>query len=263
MSVQGTYLEKIIAAKRASFDGRPAANVNRQRIEAEVASLPPCRDFEGALRQGLAPRVIAEFKRASPSEGVIRENADPRAIARSYAEAGAAAMSCLTDEHFQGSFDDLRAVRAAVDLPVLCKDFMLRPSQLLEARRQGADCILLIVAALEPPHLRDMVKEATALGLHILCETHTEHEIERALAAGARIIGVNNRDLHTFEVDVQRAIRLRKQVPKSFTFVAESGIRNRTEVQQLRAAEVDAILVGTHLMRAEDPGLALTDLTAV
>jgi indole-3-glycerol phosphate synthase len=263
MSLEGTYLEKIIAAKRATLEGRPGANVNRRRLEAEVASMSACRDFEGALRVGVAPRVIAEFKRASPSEGTIREHADPGAIAKAYADAGAAAMSCLTDPHFEGSFDDLRAVRSAVDLPVLCKDFMLRPSQLLEARRQGADCILLIVAALEPPTLRGMIKEAQALGLHILCETHDEREIERALAAGARMIGVNNRDLHTFEVDVNRAIRLRSCVPKSFTYVAESGIKTREEVQAIRAAGVDAILVGTTLMRAEDPGLALSDLMAL
>lgn len=263
MSVEGTYLEKIIAAKRASLDGQRGANVNRKRSDAEVAKMAPCRDFEAALRSGLAPRVIAEFKRASPSEGTIRENADPKAIAQAYAEAGASAMSCLTDSHFDGSFEDLKAVRRAVELPVLCKDFMLKPAQLFEARQQGADCILLIVAALEPPHLREMIKEAQALGLHILCETHDEREIDRALAAGARIIGVNNRDLHTFEVDIDRALRLRKHVPETFTYVAESGITTREQVQTLREAQVDAILVGTALMRAVDPGMALMDLMAL
>ena len=154
-------------------------------------------------------------------------------------------MSCLTDVHFQGSFDDLRAVREAVDLPVLCKDFMLRPAQLLEARRQGADCILLIVAALEPPHLRDMIKEAQALGLHILCETHTEHEIERALAAGAQIIGVNNRDLHTFEVDVQRAI--------------QQTIDAWPELLELAPEDVDPLVL-EDLMRLADRHNRITNL---
>ncbi len=264
MSVEGTYLEKIIAAKRAELEGgRRAQNRPRAQLEAELASMPPTRDFESALRQGPGPRAIAEFKRASPSEGKIREPADPVAIASAYAEAGAAAISCLTDRHFEGSLEDLQAVRRACELPVLRKDFLLRKEQLLESRLAGADAVLLICAALEPPHLRDMIKEAHALGLHVLCEAHTENEVERALAAGARIIGVNNRDLHSFEVDFERAIALRQAVPRRFTYVAESGIKRRDEVQRLREAGVDAILVGTHLMRAEDPGVALSDLLAM
>src|SRR5690606_11480282 len=174
------------------------------------------RDFEGALRIGPAPRAIAEFKRASPSEGTIREGADPVAIARSYAESGAAAISCLTDAHFNGSFEDLTAIRNAVDLPILCKDFILRPDQLIEARLAGADAALLIVTVLEPPLLRQLIKAADELGMGVLCETHTAREVERALAAGARVVGVNNRDLHTFEVDIERAASLRSSVPASF-----------------------------------------------
>lgn len=263
MSAQGTYLEKIVAAKRAALDRRLAANVPRAQLEARLAALPPCRDFEGALRTGPAPRAIAEFKRASPSEGVIREGAEPTIIARAYEEAGAAAISCLTDPHFKGSFDDLTAVRSAVDLPILCKDFILRADQLVEARLAGADAALLIVTVLEPPSLRQLIKAADELGMGVLCEAHTSHEVERALAAGARVVGVNNRDLHTFEVDIERAASLRASVPSSFTFVAESGIRSRDDVQRLREAGVDGVLVGTHLMKAEDPGLALSDLMAM
>jgi indole-3-glycerol phosphate synthase len=260
---KGTYLERILAVKRAELaahrKGRPGATSDRALAD-ELAALAPTRDLQAALRLGPAPRVIAEFKRASPSAGVIREDADPRDIVAQYAEAGAAAISVLTDQHFEGSMKDLRAARGAVSLPVLCKDFILERSQIAQARRAGADAVLLIAAALEPPHLRGLVEFAHMVGMQVLCEAHDEHEVDRALAAGARLIGVNSRDLHTFEVDLQRCVDLRKLVPKSFVYVAESGIRTHEDVAQLREAGVDAILVGTHLMAAEHPGDALREL---
>jgi indole-3-glycerol phosphate synthase len=261
MSVEGTYLEAIVAAKRAAIE-RPTL-ARRRDLESRMERVPPARDFEAALRRRPGPQCIAEFKRASPSEGVIRDDLPPAKVAQLYVDAGAAAISVLCDAHFHGGLDDLEEVHAAVEVPVLCKDFLLQPDQLVEARAYGADAALLIVACLEPPRLREMIREASELGMQVLCEAHTEHEIERALAAGARIIGVNNRDLHTFEVDVERSIQLRGRVPPSFTYVSESGLRSREDVQRMREAAVDAVLVGTHLMRAEDPGLALTDLMAM
>lgn len=261
MSTQGTYLDRIIAAKRESLAQARAANVTERELEAMLASLPPVRDFAGALHAGPAPQVIAEFKRASPSAGAIRPDADPRHVATLYVDAGAACISVLTDQHFQGSIDDLRRVRSAVSVPLLRKDFILQRSQIIEARREGADAVLLIVAALEPPRLRELMGFAGQMGLQVLCEAHDERELERALAAGARMIGVNNRDLHTFQVDVGRCIALRRLVPRDgFTYVAESGIQSREDIARLREAGVDACLVGTHLMAAEDPGLALMDL---
>lgn len=262
MAESGTYLDKIIAAKRAELAGGRTSYAVRD-LDKLLSGLPPARDFEAALRRGPAPMAIAEFKRASPSEGEIRADADPRAVAQAYVEAGAACISVLTDTHFRGSLDDLRAVRNAVPVPVLRKDFIIQPSQIIEARREGADAVLLIVAALEAPVLRELLGVAHDCGLQVLCEAHDEREVERAMAAGARIVGVNARDLQTFEVDLERTVALRSRVPRSFVYVAESGIRSRADVQRLREAGVDAILVGTHLMRAEDPGMALMDLLSI
>lgn len=261
-TTQGTYLDKIIAAKRAELAGARPGPGGRD-LESVLSGLPPARDFAAALKRGPAPAAIAEFKRASPSEGEIRPGADPGEIARSYVESGAACISVLTDRHFQGSLDDLRAVRNAVPVPIIRKDFIIQASQIVEARREGADAVLLIVAALEAPRLRELLGVAERCGLQVLCEAHDEREVERAMAAGAKIVGVNARDLRTFEVDLERTMRLRALVPASFVYVAESGIRSREDVQRLREAGVDAILVGTHLMRAEDPGMALMDLLAM
>jgi indole-3-glycerol phosphate synthase len=263
MSSEGTYLDKILAAKRAELEAGRPENLSLRQIEAELAHAPTPRDFWTALADGPKPRVIAEFKRRSPSEGALREQADPRAIAQAYQSAGAAAISVLTDRHFGGSFEDLRAVRGAVSLPILCKDFILGRTQLIQARREGADAVLLIVAALEPPHLRDLYQFARDIGLRVLMEAHDDREVERAMATGARIIGLNARDLNTFEVDLDRVIRHRLDVPRSFLYVGESGIKTRADVERLRAAAVDAILVGSVLMRAEDPAAKLTELMAV
>ena len=256
----GSYLDGILADKRAELKGSSGTDAE---LAARVARLPPPRDFAAALRDAHDVQVIAEFKRASPSEGPIRPDADPRAIAMQYVEAGAAAISVLTDRHFSGSFDDLQQVRRAVAVPLLCKDFILERRQVLWAREAGADAVLLIVAALEPPRLRNLLEFVHGLGMQALVEAHDAHEVDRALAAGAQIVGVNARDLRTFVVDLEVVVQLRKQVPRSFVFVGESGIQTRDDVRRLRAAEVDAILVGTQLMRADDPAAMLRELRRI
>lgn len=256
---EGTYLEQILAAKRSRLS-RERQSVTPRAVEDAIADLPPVRDFEAALRHGAAPRIIAEFKRASPSAGLLRGDADIGPIVQGYQHAGAAAVSVLCDEHFHGDLEDLQLARDRCDLPLLCKDFILERSQILEARRAGADAVLLIAAALPPPQLEPLVSFATSIGLGVLCEAHDEHEVDRAMSAGCRVVGVNARDLRTFEVDLERAIRLRRLVPRSFTYVAESGITGPDDLRRLRDAEVDAVLVGSLLMRADDPAAALREL---
>ncbi len=257
-----SYLERILAAKRADLAGR-RGNTTRQAAEVAMADLPTPLDFVAALAGGPGPRVIAEFKRASPVLGDIRADADPRHLAALFVDAGAACIAVLTDAHYKGCLDDLRAIRSAVSVPILCSDFILSRGQIDEARIAGADAITLIAAALEPPTLRDLVKYAEGLGLAVLCEAHTAHEIDRAMAAGARLIAATARDPATFEIDRQRPIELRPAVPEGFTYVAEGGIKTREDIARLREANVHAILVGTQLMSAEDPGIALSDLMAM
>jgi len=257
------FLDKILAAKRAELATvgamRSSALSDRELLELG-ARLPRPRDFIAALREGPRPAIIAEFKRASPSAGTLREDADPRHVATLYAAGGATCMSVLTDRHFGGSFEDLRTVRQTVTLPLLCKDFILEKTQIVEAKRVGADCVLLIAAALDPPQLRNLVQFAQQLDMQVLCETRTEHEVDRALASGARLIGVNARDLDTFELDPNRAAQLRKYVPPSFTYVAESGVKSIEDAIRLRDAGVDAILIGSYLMQAANPGETLRQL---
>ncbi len=258
---ESTHLDRILAAKRAELSTDRGSGVRSARqLEQSLVGLPDVRDFEGALRTGPSPRIIAEFKRASPSAGPIREDADPAEIVASYERAGAAAISVLTDKHFGGSLADLEAARAATSLPILRKDFILERSQILEARIAGADAVLLIAAALEPPVLKQLIDFARDVGLHVLCEAHDAHEVDRVMSAGARIVGVNNRDLETFEVDRAVALQQRARVPRSFTFVAESGIEAPEHLRQLREAGVDAALVGSLFMGAEDPGAALASV---
>jgi indole-3-glycerol phosphate synthase len=255
-----TYLDRILAAKRAQLAQHRRDRLTDRKIEDALTGLAPTRDFETALRQGMAPRVIAELKRASPSKGPIRADAPVVPIVRAYAEAGAAAISIVTDSHFGGDLEDLRQAREHSPVPLLCKDFMLEKGQLLDARRAGADAVLLIVAALQPPNLKQMVDFAHSIELQVLCEAHDDYEVDRAMSAGARIVGVNARDLRTFELDPELPLRLRRSVPRTFTFVAESGITTAQDLLRLRDAEVDAALVGTALMSADDPGQALRDL---
>jgi indole-3-glycerol phosphate synthase len=205
--------------------------------------------------------VIAEIKQASPSKGLLRADFDPPAIARSYLTGGATCLSVLTDgPFFKGSLDHLRAVRAAVELPLLRKDFLLDPYQVYEARAAGADCILLIVAALDDARLADLYAAAAELGLDALIEVHDEYELDRALALSPRLLGVNNRNLHTFETRLDTTVRLAGRVPRDCLLVAESGIHSAADVALIRGADVHAFLVGEAFMRAADPGARLAEL---
>jgi len=205
--------------------------------------------------------VIAEVKRASPSKGLIAEKFHPVRIAREYQRGGASAISCLTDEpFFRGHLEHLAAIREAVSLPLLRKDFILEEIQLEEARAFGADAVLLIVAALKPQRLLELIRAAKTLGLEALVEVHEEEELEIALTAGAEIIGINNRNLKTFEVDLGTTIRLAQKVPKGVPVVAESGIKGPEDLKLLKEANVRAALIGETLMRAEDKAAKLKEL---
>lgn len=256
-----SHLDRILSAKRAYLADHRSGQLSDRRVEDALAGLAPTRDFGEALRTGPGPRIIAEFKRASPSKGPIREDADVAEIVAGYAAAGAAAVSVLTDSHFAGSLDDLRRAREVSPVPLLCKDFILDRVQLLDARRAGADAALLIVAALPAPTLKQLIDFAHAIDLQVLCEAHDGQEVDRAMAAGAKIVGVNARDLRTFEIDRELHLALRDSVPRtSFTYVAESGVEGLDDLLRLRDGGVDAALVGTSLMSAADPPAALRGL---
>jgi indole-3-glycerol phosphate synthase len=255
-----TILDKIVASKRQEIAAARRARPDEQ-LRAELADAPPARNFFAALSAPGPIRLIAEVKRASPSKGVIRADFDPVAIALTYQRHGASCISVLTDgPFFQGSLDDLRRVRAAVDLPVLRKDFILDTYQLLEARAAGADAVLLIAECLDDCHLRKLHNEAVELGLTPLVELYDPDNLTRVFDAGATLIGVNNRDLRTFEVDLEHTIRLRARVPDQCVLVGESGIRARADVERLEAAGVDAMLVGETLMASPDIGAAVDAL---
>lgn len=252
-----SILEKILAVKRAEVAAAKRAVAD---IEARARAAPAPRDFVGALR-AKKPAVIAEIKRASPSKGLLRTNFDPAAIARSYEKAGAACMSVLTDrEFFQGSPEDLIKAKAACALPVLRKDFLIDPYQAFEARALGADCVLLIVACLEDAALRALEKVAHALGMAVLVEVHDAQELARALALETPLIGINNRNLSTFETRLETTLELLPRVPQDRIVVTESGILARADVARMRAAGVDTFLVGEAFMRADDPGKELRNL---
>ena len=256
-------LDRIIAHKKKEL-----ALLTRERPLAEVraraADAPASRDFAAALT-GPTVAVIAEIKRASPSAGVIRaHDFQPARIAADYEAAGAEALSVLTDEEFfRGSLEHLQEARAATSLPALRKDFVIDGYQLYESRAAGADAVLLIVAALEPDELRAFITLAGELGLTALVEVHDERELALALEAGVRIVGINNRNLTTFVVDLGVAERLAPMIPQDRLVVGESGVNTRADVERLAAAGVDAVLVGTALMRAESPRRVLRALTAV
>jgi indole-3-glycerol phosphate synthase len=260
--VPASFLGRIVATKRDEV-ARAKAEDPLERWQADLAALAPPRDFAAAIRRtpGDPIRVIAEVKKASPSKGLIRADFDPVAIALAYAGGGAAALSVLTDEtYFQGGLDDLDAVRGVVSLPVLRKDFTIDPYQVYETRRHGADAVLFIVAILEDGKLKDLMGLAASLGLAALVEVHTEAEMERALGAGARIVGINNRDLATFETSIETTERLLPAIPHGVVRISESGIDARAQVAALEAAGVDAVLVGESLMRQPDVGVALKAL---
>ena len=262
-----TILQRILARKRVEVAER-SARLPLRDLEARLADAPPTRGFGAALEAAIArggPAVIAEVKKASPSQGVIRADFDPAAIARSYAGGGAACLSVLTDvDFFQGDDAFLQQARAACVLPVLRKDFTVDDYQIVEARVLGADCILLIVAALDEARLHALTERAQALGMDVLLEAHDDGELARALAVPvngrAPLLGVNNRDLRSFEVSLDTTLRLRDWVPPGRRLVTESGIASVADVRRLRSAGVDAFLVGEAFMRAPDPGAALQRL---
>ncbi len=257
-----TFLERIVVAAREELAVRQA-QTPLVELHAKLSNAPPPRDFAAALRQaGGAARLIAEIKCASPSKGVLAETFDPVAQARAYAAGGAAAISVLTEPRFfLGALDHLRAVRAAVNVPVLRKDFILDPYQIYEARVAGADAVLLICALLDDHLLADLLALTQSLGLEALVEAHNADETRRAVALGASVIGVNSRDLRTFAVDTSLPRRLRALVPTDRVFVAESGVASVSDAAHARAWGADAILVGEALMRSGDP-VAFTRLLA-
>lgn len=253
-------LDDILARTRADLPARQAARPLAE-LEMVVRDLPPARDLWGALRQPGRVTALAEFKRRSPSAGWIREGAAVGEVVTGYVGGGAAALSVLTDEpFFGGTLEDLRRARAAVSVPLLRKDFVVDEYQIAEARAAGADAVLLIVAALDPPTLRLLFAACARWGVQALVETHDAVEVARAVELGARIIGVNHRDLRTFTMDRELAIRLRAQIPADRVLVAESGIRDAADVQRMGAHRIDAVLVGETLMRAPHPGAALANL---
>jgi indole-3-glycerol phosphate synthase len=249
-------LDEIVEHKRREVAERKRMRpLNELRADAE-----PPRDFTAALqRPGLS--VIAEFKRRSPSKGALRETADATEIATAYAASGAAALSILTDQEFFGGDDsDLQAARAAVELPTIRKDFTIDEYQIHEARAIGADAVLLIVRILTNDEIRSLVKISSDLGMAALVETHTGQELDRALHCGAKIIGVNSRDLDTFEVNVDKTLEMKRQIPSYCVAVAESGIHTRADVEGVATAGYDGMLVGEALMRADNPGRKLAEL---
>jgi indole-3-glycerol phosphate synthase len=252
-------LQRIVETKRKEIEAlRRQAAVWAQR----AAEAPPTRDFHGVLADPSGLSLIAEVKRRSPGAGAIRPELDPVALAERYAAGGARALSILTDaSYFQGSLDDLSRVREAVALPCLRKDFILDPVQVHEARASGADAILLIVRILDDASLRDLRLLAEELGMAVLVEAHDGEEVERAVASGARILGINNRDLATFSTDLQVTLDLLGAVPPGVVLVSESGIRTGEDALRLAAEGVDAVLVGEALVRASDPEALARDLS--
>ncbi len=256
-------LDKIVAVKRQEI----AAALTRKSlavVRADAESRVLTRDFVGAIKAKIAagkPAVIAEIKKASPSKGVLREDFIPADIAQSYAEGGAACLSVLTDVHFfQGEVDYLKQARASCQLPVLRKDFMVDPYQIYESRSMGADCILLIAACLDDAQMKDLEAIAHSLDMAVLVEVHDGAELERALKLKTPLVGINNRNLKTFEVSLDTTLALRASVPSDRILVTESGIQTRDDVLRMGAAGVNAFLVGEAFMRAPEPGEALAAL---
>jgi indole-3-glycerol phosphate synthase len=250
-----TYLDRILAAHRARAAGDDRAMAPLV-AEARAQSLP--RGFAAALRDAEGLAVIAEVKRRSPSKGDLAADLDPAALAQAYEQGGATCLSVLTDaEFFGGSPDDLRAARAATRLPVLRKDFTVSPADVCDARIMGADAVLLIAAALDDDELADLHTLALDIGLDALVEVHDEAELDRALAAGAHLVGVNQRDLVTFEVDDERAVRVGAAIPPTVVRVAESGVRGPDDAAALADAGFDAVLVGELLVTSGDPAAAV------
>jgi indole-3-glycerol phosphate synthase len=253
-------LERIVAAKRQEII-RHKAYMPARDLEARLLNAAPVRDFHVSLSRGPGLGIIAEVKKASPSAGVLRADFDPVAIAQIYERNGARAVSVLTDEpFFQGKLEYLSAIRRAVELPLLRKDFILDSYQILEARVAGADAVLLIAEILPGAELARLVKEIEARGMQALVELYDQENLPRVLDAGAKLIGVNNRDLRTFVTRLEHTIDLAPRLPPDAFLVSESGIRTRTDIERLQAAGVKAVLIGETLMRADDIGTKLREL---
>lgn len=262
MSGMPSILQKILQTKAEEIASKQLTQ-NMAAVSSMAADMPPARDFAGRLGElaGAGIAVIAEVKKASPSAGIIRENFQPDQIAHSYEAAGAACLSVLTDSrYFKGADEYLQQARSACSLPVLRKDFLIDPWQVYESRLLGADCVLLIVAALEPTRVQELDGLARQLGLDVLVEVHDEAELEGALTTGASLVGVNNRDLHNFTTDLATSERLRPLIPADRLMVSESGIHTTDDVARLRNSDIRSFLVGEAFMRDPDPGRALRAL---
>jgi indole-3-glycerol phosphate synthase len=263
VTAASTFLARAVAGARLDAERR-AEHLPLPQLRAAAAAAPAARGLRAALRPRQdGPSVVAEVKRRSPSRGELRADLDPAALAAAYAAGGAAAVSVLTEpRHFAGSPEDLLAVRAAVELPVLRKDFVTIPYQVWEARAWGADAVLLIVAALDRAALDGLLAETATAGMDALVEVHTQAEATAAATAGATLVGVNARDLTTLELDPGRFAAVREALPAGAVLVAESGIRTRADVLAAAAAGADAVLVGESLVRARDPAAAVAGLLA-
>jgi indole-3-glycerol phosphate synthase len=254
-------LAEIVRTKRAALG---ALHDRASELESALVHAPPVRDFRAAISYPGEVALIAECKRRSPGAGLIRPDLDPVQLTRSYEMSGAAAFSVLTDEpYFGGSNGDLVQIRSGTSTPILRKDFTLDALHVMEARTIGADAVLLIVRILSDDALRSLLQHTEQLGMHALVETHDAYDLDRALAAGAKIIGINNRDLATFKTDLDTTLQLLEQVSGDAVVVSESGIRDAADVSRLGEAGVDAILVGETLLRAEDPGAAAAELSGI
>ena len=257
----GSVLTRIIAARRESIAHRQRVLPLAALKMAVQKSAGPVRDFPGAISRSGAFNVIAELKKASPSRGVLRENFEPAKLAPALAQAGAAALSVLTEEaFFQGSLAHLKEARKAVPIPILRKDFIVDSWQVWETRAAEADSFLLIVAILAEETLRELLSLGRQLGMEAMVEVHTREELARALDAGAKIVGVNNRDLQTFDVRLEASFELIQHIPEACIAVSESGIRTHEDLERLRGAGFDAFLVGEHLMKLPDPAIGLRAL---
>jgi indole-3-glycerol phosphate synthase len=258
--MSNSILDEIVASKRREV-AAARLRMPLEEMQVQAAAAPPVRDFQAALRGPGPIQLIAEVKKASPSARVIRADFDPIAIARIYQAHGAACLSVLTDvPYFQGHLSYLARIRASVAIPLLRKDFIIDEYQVVEARLAGADAILLIAEILDDATMVRLLERARELGMSALVEFHDEANLPRVLAAGADLVGINNRDLRRFVTDLEQTLRLRDRIPHVVTLVSESGIRTRRDVKRLEAAGVSAILVGEALMRADDIGLAVERL---
>jgi indole-3-glycerol phosphate synthase len=252
-------LDTIVAHKREEV-----ARLRSQGLGEPAAEIAPPRGFQQALIMYAGVAVIAEAKKASPSKGVICEHFDPQRIARHFQAGGAQAISVLTDERFfQGALSHIPLIRSTVDLPVLRKDFIIHPLQIEEARHYGADAVLLIAAILAQNQMLDLRAMAVELGMDVLVEVHDEQEVEKALAAGSTLIGINNRNLRDFAVDLETTFRLKREIPDHIPVVSESGICSRDDMQRLLEARITAALIGETLMRAKDPAAELRALRPI